>query len=587
MARSDFAGSSADFVFSTYTLGSSSLLKLASATLYAWDAETGGNQVTDLLVDGAAATSVPVGADGQIPTFQGPDGVTTLWLSAGLSGERFRFVNSPDDIDSAMASAIDTPGSEVATVLSASIAAEVGTEGTETRILLNAAFAEKVAPARSLVSKGIETTTGGALVFIDDDGKGATYSVTRDIFNTKGQPFVAAVTTSLLDTVGYMTLAQVQQIQADGHEIASHLVVHNGVGAGFDYSDIGESRDWLRGNGLDVDHLVWVGGAYNTDAITEAKRHYTSATSVERGRNVPPVNQFAIRRYAVGSMWSNSTSDGILEDGSQAQYNAMVDMAKNNNALVVAMMHNWEPAFDATQRTRLEAMIDYAATSGVPILTMREALERFGNALDLGDDTTHVRVGADGLQSFKDARGRLAYRDLGVNPAGIDNTTAGTAYNKGVVSVATFTLPSSSGFPTSHAGTLVHYYLNDQYTIHQLWYPYGVEGEAWFRAWNGASSSWRTWKTVAWQPTPSVSLSVTSQTIAAGGIAEVRIMHPAAASINGTTDTVMASPVGGLEAGVMHSVAMWTDKTVVIRLHNTTAASITTADRNWRVSILD
>jgi len=60
------------------------------ATITAWDAQTGGTQITDLLAaDGTTPISYVQSADGsgddqlgQIPAFYGPDDVVQLWLSA-------------------------------------------------------------------------------------------------------------------------------------------------------------------------------------------------------------------------------------------------------------------------------------------------------------------------------------------------------------------------------------------------------------------------------------------------------------------------------------------------------------------------
>jgi hypothetical protein len=84
MARSTFGGTSSDFVFVASPSGA---ISLASATLTAWSAKTGGSRYTDLLLgadgSGGAASSISVGTDGQVPAFQGPSGVTQLWLDAG------------------------------------------------------------------------------------------------------------------------------------------------------------------------------------------------------------------------------------------------------------------------------------------------------------------------------------------------------------------------------------------------------------------------------------------------------------------------------------------------------------------------
>lgn len=85
MSRATFGGTAGDFVAS---VGSDRLLRAVSATLTLWDAETGGTQVTDLLLDGSPVTEIPVGRDGQVPEFQGPDGVAVMWAEAG--GSRVR-----------------------------------------------------------------------------------------------------------------------------------------------------------------------------------------------------------------------------------------------------------------------------------------------------------------------------------------------------------------------------------------------------------------------------------------------------------------------------------------------------------------
>lgn len=83
MARNWFGGSAADFVFSQYVFAGRQLLDLSPASLQAFSAEEGGTQFTDLILDGVSVSTIEVGADGQIPRFQGPDtGEVELWVSA-------------------------------------------------------------------------------------------------------------------------------------------------------------------------------------------------------------------------------------------------------------------------------------------------------------------------------------------------------------------------------------------------------------------------------------------------------------------------------------------------------------------------
>ena len=116
MARATFGGSVADYVVSA---GSDGLLRLASASLTMWTAATGGTKITDLLLNGATVTAIPVGSDGAVPVFQGPDGVTELWADAGHG--RVRLTAPVTVVDSALATLVPTSsGSQFSTALAGS-----------------------------------------------------------------------------------------------------------------------------------------------------------------------------------------------------------------------------------------------------------------------------------------------------------------------------------------------------------------------------------------------------------------------------------------------------------------------------------
>lgn len=93
MARSTFGGRSTDYTFTTQLVNGYNLLSLVGATLTMWDAPTGGNQHTDLLLNGSPVTSITVPQSGQVPEFQGPNGVTELWADAGAG--RVRLTGTP------------------------------------------------------------------------------------------------------------------------------------------------------------------------------------------------------------------------------------------------------------------------------------------------------------------------------------------------------------------------------------------------------------------------------------------------------------------------------------------------------------
>lgn len=83
MARLNFGGTSDDYVFMPVTIGTNRLQALAgNIAVTFWTAQTSGTQITDLIFNGSPATSITTVA-GQLPEFQGPDGVNQMWADAG------------------------------------------------------------------------------------------------------------------------------------------------------------------------------------------------------------------------------------------------------------------------------------------------------------------------------------------------------------------------------------------------------------------------------------------------------------------------------------------------------------------------
>lgn len=83
MARYNFGGGADDFTFTGRIIGGSDYMTLAPSTLTLWSAQTGGTQYTDLMMGGSAVSTITVTASGQVPAFQGPDGVSQMWADGG------------------------------------------------------------------------------------------------------------------------------------------------------------------------------------------------------------------------------------------------------------------------------------------------------------------------------------------------------------------------------------------------------------------------------------------------------------------------------------------------------------------------
>lgn len=104
MARSTFGGTTADFVS---VVGPGGVVRAVPSTVKLYTAKTGGTQITDLLVGGVAATTVTADINGQLPEFQGPDGVVSMWADTGAGRVRINASITNEAVTDAVAAAVE------------------------------------------------------------------------------------------------------------------------------------------------------------------------------------------------------------------------------------------------------------------------------------------------------------------------------------------------------------------------------------------------------------------------------------------------------------------------------------------------
>ncbi|WP_409469054.1 right-handed parallel beta-helix repeat-containing protein [Streptomyces sp. HC307] len=104
MARQEFGAGIADYVVQP----SDGLWSIApGATITFWSAADGGTQYTDLLDElNAPVTQVTADAQGFIPTFYGPDGITGMWADAGGSSRAWMEAHNVGDSEEASAGSV-------------------------------------------------------------------------------------------------------------------------------------------------------------------------------------------------------------------------------------------------------------------------------------------------------------------------------------------------------------------------------------------------------------------------------------------------------------------------------------------------
>lgn len=219
---------------------------------------------------------------------------------------------------------------------------------------------------------------GAMMTIIDDDGALGFYTQLLPIIRAKHIPIASAIVGSKIGVnPAYMTWEQVEECFADGAEILNHTYMH--------YGETDETRptneirmDYTRNANLMWAHniptgdiLVYPGGSGNLITAQVAAKRFASAAFRANGNKLNLINQtdpFYIDRYRIESDYSYDID----------QMKGLIDNCIAKGGWMVWMIHtssgyNWnENALSAVSQS-----IDYAISSGLPIVTARYGIERY------------------------------------------------------------------------------------------------------------------------------------------------------------------------------------------------------------------
>lgn len=173
----------------------------------------------------------------------------------------------------------------------------------------------------------------------------------------------------------YMTVDQMKQLKADGHEIASHTIDHPHLPtlspAEID-RQLKDSQAALRGwMGNDVArNFCTPFGEYNATVVSAAKTYYRSHRSTDEGFNT----RDATDRY-------NIKVQNILGTTTPAQVGQWVDQALRDNSWLVLVYHEVaassaveDPTYSVTPRN-LDAELALIKAKGITVSTVDQALD--------------------------------------------------------------------------------------------------------------------------------------------------------------------------------------------------------------------
>ena len=296
---------------------------------------------------------------------------------------------------------------------------------------------------------------------IDDDGTDDTYFYLKPALDAIGVVACSAVIPRAIDQNNefYMTWEQVHELQNAGWEIMSHTYQHYDLTTMTPEEQefqIGESYRYLTEKGFDVQGIVYPYGKANHISRSISKKYYKYGF-MGYGVNFLPIDQFRIHRVIVGE--DNSKT---LED-----FKAEVDKAHANNGWIVWCLHA-----NTTNQEQLDNMIgaiQYGMSLGGDVVTAKEAIQHFGNALEMRNEETGDYVTITNT-------GKL-YSTSSLNPIdAYDYDTPITAFPKGVT-YTPISFEKGVKFPEGRAGVLITYKLFDNIgNIGFNWQEYQIYG---------------------------------------------------------------------------------------------------------------
>lgn len=340
----------------------------------------------------------------------------------------------------------------------------------------------EIPPAETVVNR--TRSVSPLVTFADDDGRAEVWSKLKPLSETYGIPFVSAMITDRIGTDGYLTAEQLLSLQDMGWEIASHTMRDARLG---DLTDA-EQEEQLRGSkealeaiGIRVDTICYPYSSTNDSTWKIARKYYRAGrqTNWKERMNESPLETWDLRVTPIGSYYETQTESG-LDTSTLEYYKWMVDKAVSENAWLIFMTHCEET--DDTQMGYLAQVIEYVQSLGIPVVTIREGLDRRGNIVDVGrydrrnPEDEHFVVGCDSTVE-KSAPDKYAV-NLPANS--VTNDTPPSWFPWNTVSTCRVT-GSTAGFPFQanfYGGTLVTNTMGSA-TMHDLNYRDYTDGRTW------------------------------------------------------------------------------------------------------------
>lgn len=219
--------------------------------------------------------------------------------------------------------------------------------------------------------------------FINDDGNKGQYTDLFPIMSELNVPYGQAIFTSQFDK---HTKEMMQNIINLGGDLSSHTVSHAHLSALATEAEIEmelrDSKQWFIDNGVPCDYIVYPFGEVDDRVRRIAKKYYKFGVSTEGKINGYPIEDFSIKRIALGAYF-----DGT-DKNTYEYYKSKLDEAIANKNWIIFMLHSNTSEFNDTQKGYLRRIVQDIRTANIPIMSPTKAYEYYGNAIKVGDNST-------------------------------------------------------------------------------------------------------------------------------------------------------------------------------------------------------
>jgi peptidoglycan/xylan/chitin deacetylase (PgdA/CDA1 family) len=222
-------------------------------------------------------------------------------------------------------------------------------------------------------SPAVTAASGKGLISLTfDDGWTNQATNAGPILKAANLPGTFYLISDYLGAGPYMSVAQAKSLQAAGSEIGSHTVSHQNLDK-LDPAaltrELANSKGALEAQFGPVTSLAYPYGAGNATVQAEAAKYYSSARATDPGNNVRgKYNRYALRIGYVLNTTPLSTVQGWIND------------AKANNSWLILCYHRIadDNAGDpyTTSVSAFRSQIDAVKASGVPVVTVRDGVQR-------------------------------------------------------------------------------------------------------------------------------------------------------------------------------------------------------------------